>query len=128
HGWGRVVINPPFIALLIGIYFAAKINVHNNKYHQRRLKKNGFKAVPEARLPTMTIGGVAFTDGLFLFACELISSKHLNYWPSIIDIALTGLGFTAIFQSAVNYLIDTFRRFSASAVATNTSFGTRFYG
>lgn len=44
----------------------------------------------------------------------------MNYWPSIIGIALTGLGFTTIFQAALNYLVDTFTRFSASAVAANT--------
>lgn len=48
------------------------------------------------------------------------SSPKINYWPSIIGIALTGFGFTTIFQAALNYLVDTFTRFSASAVAANT--------
>ncbi|KAM5343382.1 hypothetical protein ACJ41O_011919 [Fusarium nematophilum] len=126
RGWGPVVGNLPFIALLIGIFFAAAINVYNNKYYRRRLKENSFKAVPEARLPPMMIGGVAFTGGLFLFAWT--SSKHLNYWPSIIGIGLTGLGFTTIFQSALNYLIDTFTRFSASAIAANTFMRSMFAG
>jgi len=44
----------------------------------------------------------------------------MNHWPSIVGIALTGFGFTTIFQAALNYLVDTFTRFSASAVAANT--------
>ena len=31
-----------------------------------------------------------------------------------------GLGFFTIFQAALNYLIDTFQRYAASAVAANT--------
>jgi hypothetical protein len=52
----------------------------------------------------------------------------MNYWPSIIGIALTGLGFTTIFQAALGYLIDTFTRYSASAVAANTFMRSMFSG
>ncbi|KAJ5948873.1 MFS multidrug transporter [Penicillium verhagenii] len=116
--WGPVVGNLPFIALLIGIFFAAAVNIYNNKYYFIQFKANGNKAVPEARLPPMMIGGFAFTAGLFIFGWT--SSTSVNYWPSIIGIALTGFGFTTIFQAALNYLVDTFTRFSASAVAAST--------
>jgi hypothetical protein len=33
---------------------------------------------------------------------------------------LTGFGFTTIFQSSLQYLVDTFTRYSASAIAANT--------
>lgn len=56
------------------------------------------------------------------------SSPSVNYWPSIIGIALTGLGFTTIFQAALGYLIDTFTRYSASAVAANTFMRSMFSG
>ncbi|KPM46338.1 hypothetical protein AK830_g84 [Neonectria ditissima] len=39
--WGPVVGNLPFIALLIGIFFAAAINIYNNKYYRKRLMENG---------------------------------------------------------------------------------------
>ncbi|KAI1041782.1 hypothetical protein LB505_008445, partial [Fusarium chuoi] len=116
--WGPVVGTLPFIALLIGILCAAAVNIYNNKYYRRRLMENGYRAVPEARLPPMMLGGIVFTAGQFLFAWT--SSPNINYWPSIIGIALTGLGFTTIFQAALGYLIDTFTRYSASAVAANT--------
>ncbi|CEJ55402.1 Putative MFS multidrug transporter [Penicillium brasilianum] len=118
RGWGPVVGNLPFISLLVGIFFAAAVNIYNNKYYFKKFKANGNKAVPEARLPPMMVGGFAFTAGLFVFGWT--SSPHINYWPSIIGIALTGFGFTTIFQAALNYLVDTFTRFSASAVAANT--------
>ncbi|KAF3386183.1 Efflux pump bik6, partial [Penicillium rolfsii] len=118
RGWGPVVGNLPFISLLVGIFFAAAVNIYNNKYYFEKFKANGNKAVPEARLPPMMVGGFAFTAGLFVFGWT--SAPHINYWPSIIGIALTGFGFTTIFQAALNYLVDTFTRFSASAVAANT--------
>ena len=52
----------------------------------------------------------------------------MNYWPSIIGIALTGFGFTTIFQAALNYIIDTFTRYSASAVVANNFLRSMFAG
>ncbi|KAF5545316.1 major facilitator superfamily transporter [Fusarium phyllophilum] len=124
--WGPVVSTLPFIALLIGILCAAAVNIYNNKYYRRKLMENGYKAVPEARLPPMMLGGIVFTAGQFLFAWT--SSPGINHWPSIIGIALTGLGFTTIFQSALGYLIDTFTRYSASAIAANTFMRSMFSG
>ncbi|KAH7211491.1 major facilitator superfamily domain-containing protein [Fusarium oxysporum] len=124
--WGPVVGTLPFIALLIGILCAAAVNIYNNKYYRRKLMENGYRAVPEARLPPMMLGGIVFTAGQFLFAWT--SSPSVNYWPSIIGIALTGLGFTTIFQAALGYLIDTFTRYSASAVAANTFMRSMFSG
>ncbi|KAF4434158.1 MFS multidrug transporter [Fusarium acutatum] len=124
--WGPVVSTLPFIALLLGILCAGAVNVYNNKYYRRKLMQNGYRSVPEARLPPMMLGGIVFTAGQFLFAWT--SSPSINYWPSIIGIALTGLGFTTIFQSALVYLIDTFTRYSASAVAANTFMRSMFSG
>ncbi|KAJ5587703.1 Efflux pump bik6 [Penicillium hispanicum] len=118
RGWGPVVGNLPFIALLVGIFCAAAVNIYNNKYYFSQFQANNNRPVPEARLPPMMIGGFAFTAGLFIFGWT--SSPHINHWPSIVGIGLVGFGFTTIFQSALNYLIDTFTRFSASAVAANT--------
>lgn len=69
--WGPVVGSLPFIALLVGIFFAAAVNIYNNKYYFEKFKANGNKTVPEARLPPMMIGGIAFTAGLFVFGCKL---------------------------------------------------------
>ncbi|OIW33159.1 MFS multidrug transporter [Coniochaeta ligniaria NRRL 30616] len=144
--WGPVVGSVPFIALMVGILFAGAANVYNNTYYLKRFRENGNKAVPEARLPPMMIGGFMFTGGLFLFGCKPrdpsltapfpytdmapgTSVEHVNsYWPSIIGIALTGFGFTCIFQAALNYLVDTFTRFSASAVAASTFMRSIFAG
>ncbi|KAF7122288.1 hypothetical protein CNMCM5793_000245 [Aspergillus hiratsukae] len=48
RGWGTVVGNLPFIALLIGIFFAGAVNIFNNTYYFNQFKVNGNKPVPEA--------------------------------------------------------------------------------
>ena len=71
RGWGPVVSQLPFLALLLGCLVAAAANIYNNIYYGKKLVANHFKPVPEARLPPMMYGGFAFSAGLFLFGCEL---------------------------------------------------------
>lgn len=71
RGWDPVVGSLPFVALLIGVFFAAGVNIYNNKFYFKRFRANNNRPVPEARLPPMMIGGVAFTAGLFIFGCKL---------------------------------------------------------
>jgi len=40
----------------------------------------------------------------------------------VIGLAMTGVGFFTIFQAALNYLVDTFQKYAASAVAANSKF------
>ena len=142
--WGPVTGNLPFLAMLLGMCGAGLLNIYNNKQYFKQYRANGDRAVPEARLPPMMIGGVLFAIGLFLFGCEICVSNHhvthvltqrtgssdpnINYWPSIIGIFFTGIGFTAIFQASLNYLVDTFTRYSASAVAANMFLRAMFAG
>lgn len=74
RGWGLVVSQLPFLALLLGCLVAAGGNIYSNIYYGKRLVANHFKPVPEARLLPMMYGGFAFSGGLFLFGCKLASS------------------------------------------------------
>lgn len=73
RGWGPVVSQLPFLALLLGCLVAAAGNIYNNIYYGKKLVMNNFKPVPEARLPPMMYGGFAFSVGLFLFGCKFQS-------------------------------------------------------
>ena len=64
------------------------------------------------------VGSVFFAGGLFLFGWT--SSRDVPWIAPCIGAALMGFGFFTIFQSALNYLIDTFQRYAASAIAANT--------
>lgn len=73
-----MVGNLVFLALLTGILLAAAVNIFNNKYYFNQLQANNNRPFPEARLPPMMVGGIAFTAGLFLFAC--MSKNSISSW------------------------------------------------
>ncbi|KAI5295866.1 hypothetical protein KEM52_006673 [Ascosphaera acerosa] len=118
RGWGQLVGQLPFLALLIGILFGAVLNLFNQKFYVSRFRANGNRAVPEARLPPMMIGSIFFAAGNFIFGWT--SQPRIHWIGSAVGAACMGFGFFTIFQAALNYLIDTFPENSASAVAANT--------
>jgi multidrug resistance protein len=118
RGWNQLVGQLPFLGLLIGIIFGGLANVFNAKFYAQKFHANGNKPVPEARLPPMMIGSIFFSAGLFIFAWT--SDKSIPWIAPVIGTVLIGFGFFTIFQSALNYLIDTFLRYAASAIAANT--------
>lgn len=118
RGWNPVIGALPFLALLIGILLGGVINVLNQSYYNRRYKANSNQPVPEARLPPMMAGSVVFAGGLFLFGWT--SNRDIPWIAPCIGAIFMGFGFFAIFQSALNYLIDTFQTYAASAIAANT--------
>jgi hypothetical protein len=66
----------------------------------------------------MMLGSIFFSGGLFIFGWT--SSPSIHWIAPMIGLVCMGFGFFTIFQAALNYLIDTFQKFSASAVAANT--------
>lgn len=118
RGWNQVVGALPFLALLLGILIGAVANVLNQRFYFKRFQAAGNHPVPEARLPPMMVGSVSFCAGLFIFAWS--STPNIHWIAPCIGAVLIGLGFFTIFQAALNYLIDTFQKYAASAVAANT--------
>ncbi|KAK4505246.1 hypothetical protein PRZ48_003209 [Zasmidium cellare] len=124
RGWNALIGSLPFLAMLIGILIGASANWLNQKYYVKKWKENNYRPVPEARLPPMMGGSIFFTGGLFMFAWS--SSPKVFWLVPCIGIVLEGIGFFTIFQAALNYLIDTFQKYSASAVAANTALRSAF--
>jgi hypothetical protein len=118
RGWNPLVGALPFLAVLVGILIGAGVNLSNQKYYSKRFQQNNSRPVPEARLPPMMFGSVFFAAGLFVFAWT--SPRNIHWIGPVMGAALLGGGFFTIFQAALNYLIDTFLKYSASAVAANT--------
>lgn len=106
---------------------AAGMNLLNQKYYIKKFHENNNRPVPEARLPPMMIGSVFFAAGLFIFAWTGGDVKIFWIAP-IIGAVCIGIGFFTIFQAALNYLIDTFQKNAASAVAANTFLRSCFAG
>lgn len=126
RGWNQVVGALPFLAYLVGIIFGAGINLLNQRFYIKRFKENNNRPVPEARLPPMMLGSVLFASGMFVFAWT--SPKNIHWIGPIIGAVMMGFGFFTIFQAALNYLIDTFQKVSASAIAANTFLRSLFAG
>ncbi|KAL9580053.1 MAG: hypothetical protein Q9212_004722 [Teloschistes hypoglaucus] len=118
RGWNQVVGALPFLALMLGIIVGGVANVLNSKFYNKRFIANGRRPVPEARLPPMMLGSLFFAAGLFLFGWT--SPKEISWVAPCVGAAFVGIGFFTVFQSALNYLIDTFQRYAASAIAANT--------
>lgn len=119
RGWELIPSSLPFLGLFVGVLFALGINLANQPRYARAVDANGGKAVPEARLPPMVIGGVLFVIGLFWFGWTAVPTSI----PWIVPVMATGFigaGFNVIFQQCINFLVDTYGLHAASAVSANT--------
>lgn len=120
RGWNPLIGSLPFLALLLGIILGSGLNVLNQVffYNPRLVSRGTEKAIPEARLPPMMLGSVLFAGGLFLLGWT--SHPRFHWCIPATGALLVGFGYYTIFQSALNYLVDTFQRWGASAIAANT--------
>jgi MFS family permease len=116
--WNQLVSSLPFLAVLLGIICGATVSAFNQNYYNKALKANNFKPVPEARLPPMMIASVMLAGGLFIIGWT--STPDLHWFAPVSGVFMLGFGYYTIFTSALNYLIDTFPRWGASAIAANT--------
>ncbi|KAF4632517.1 hypothetical protein G7Y89_g5602 [Cudoniella acicularis] len=118
RGWSPVVGSLPFLGLFIGVLSAVFINLANQPRYARISDAAHGKPVPEARLAPMAIGGFLFAIGLFWFGWTATPKIH---WISpVLATVFIGAGFNVIFQQCINFLVDTYGLYAASAVSANT--------
>ena len=79
RGWGLLVSTLPFLSILVGVFYAIFINFANQPRYRKAVQENNGKAVPEARLPPIIIGGVLLSIGLFWFGWTAAPKYP---WPS----------------------------------------------
>lgn len=118
RGWNELVGSLPFLGVLLGIIMGAAVSALNQRYYNIAYEANDFKPVPEARLPPMMMASVILSGGLFIIGWT--ASPELPWIATVIGVTMMGFGYYTIFTSALNYLVDTFQRWGASAVAANT--------
>ncbi|KAK0630435.1 major facilitator superfamily domain-containing protein [Bombardia bombarda] len=118
RGWSPLVATLPFLCILIGATLGAAANVYNQTLYNKAYHAAGNRAVPEKRLPPMMLGSVFFSSGQFVTGWT--SGKEIHWIAPCIGLVMQGTGFFMIFQAALNYLVDTFHKYAASAVAANT--------
>jgi hypothetical protein len=117
RGWNAVVSTVPFTAIIIGVIFGGVVLAAGAAVYKKKVDLNGGKSIPELRLIPMMVGSIFFTGGLFIMAWTADKSTH---WIGFcMGAACLGLGFFAIFQSALAYLVDTYLALAASTLAAN---------
>ncbi|OAA56311.1 msf membrane transporter [Niveomyces insectorum RCEF 264] len=120
---GPVVSNLPILALFVGTLAAFGINIANQPVYARVpcvyvVKNNGGHAAPEARLPPIFVGGFFLSVGFFWFGWTAAPRYHWAL-PTVAG-GFVGAGFNILFQQCLNYLVDTYGRYAASATSANT--------
>lgn len=119
RGWGPLVAVLPFLSILLGAILGAAANVYNQTIYNKAYHAAGNRAVPEKRLPPMMVGSVLFSGGQFVTGWTG-ARTDIHWIVPCIGLVMMGTGFFTIFQAALNYLVDTFQAYAASAIAANT--------
>jgi MFS family permease len=105
-----------FIALGLGFFIGAQFTARLIDGIYSRLKaRNGGVGVPEFRSPLLLVGAVFIVIGLFIYAW---TAEYKEFWlaPDI-GAALFCIGGIMSFQCIQTYLVDTYTRYAASALA-----------
>ncbi|KAK8141869.1 hypothetical protein G3M48_009765 [Beauveria asiatica] len=127
RGWSPLVSSLPFLGILIGAIIGCLINVYNQFLYNKAYYATGSsRPLPEKRLPPMMVGSFLLSGGQFLLGWT--ADPKFHWIAPCIGLVILGTGFFTIFQSALNYLVDTFPNYAASVVAANTFLRSCFAG
>ncbi|KAK9382261.1 major facilitator superfamily domain-containing protein [Kockiozyma suomiensis] len=118
RGWRKLPSNLPNLGMFIGIYIGGVLNILGGIRYKRAIRANGGKPVPEERLIVMRLGCFLIPIGLFIFGWT--SDPKYPFIAPIIGVGIMACGFFTCFQGCLNYLVDAFTLYAASAIAAAT--------
>ncbi|KAK3293252.1 major facilitator superfamily domain-containing protein [Chaetomium fimeti] len=119
HGMSAGVAGLTFFGMVTGQLIAGIVVLLQQPWYQRKLAANNGVPVPEWRLPSVIAGGVAFAAGLFWFGWSGYR-RDIHWIVPTLSGLLSGFGLASIFLQSLNYLVDAYLMFAASAIAGNT--------
>ncbi|KAI6085964.1 MFS general substrate transporter [Hypoxylon rubiginosum] len=118
-GFSAGITGLMFIPLAIGVVLSAFCApLVNNHYKKMIAKYHGRMPPPELRLVPMMASCWFIPIGLFIFAWS--SYPEISYWGPMMGGFAVGFGFIFLYNSANNYLVDTYQHAAASALAAKT--------
>lgn len=118
-GWSEGSTGLMFIPLALGVLMSAALSPLINKHYLSLCKRApSGKPAAEARLIPMMYSCWLIPIGLFIFAWT--SYPELSYWGPMMGGWPVGFGFIFLYNSANNYLVDTYQHQAASALAAKT--------
>ncbi|TFK51411.1 MFS general substrate transporter [Heliocybe sulcata] len=124
RGWTPGQGGLAFIGIGVGILLGIALNFWFNMRYIQIAKQEGGVAPPEARLEMMMAGGVLLPIGLFWFAWTTYSS--VLFIVPILATVPFGCGIILLFLSVMNYLVDAYLNYAASALAANALLRSMF--
>lgn len=119
HGMPPGISGLPCFGMITGMIMAGIFVILIQPLYNRKLIANKNVSIPEWRLPPMLVGSVAFAIGIFWFAWSGHTSSIHWAIPTLSGL-LTGFGLVIIFIQSLNYLIDAYVMYAASALAANS--------
>lgn len=114
-----------FIPIALGVLCSAACAPLVNKHYLKLCEKHNGSPPPEVRLIPMMVSCWFIPIGLFIFAWS--SYPHLSWAGPAIGGFPVGFGFIFLYNSANNYLVDSYQHQAASALAAKT-FLRSFWG
>lgn len=120
-GWNDGFIGLMFIPIAIGLAIALAISLKVNLDYNKRCAAyiaRGEIPPPELRLIPMMIACWFLPIGLFIFAWT--SYKDIIWVGPAFGCIPCGFGFLLLYNSANNYIVDSYQHYAASALAAKT--------
>ncbi|KAI4625970.1 hypothetical protein J4E80_003104 [Alternaria sp. BMP 0032] len=127
YGWSPGIGGLAYFGMVAGEVIAFIIIVVDNPRYIKKLEANNNIPVPEWRLPISMVGGVLFAAGLFWFGWTGYTG-NVHWIVPVLSGLFTGFGIFSIFLSLLNYIVDAYLMFAASAIAANTFMRSMFGG
>ncbi|PTB66848.1 MFS general substrate transporter [Trichoderma citrinoviride] len=122
RGWNSGVGELPLIGTVLGAMLGGLIVAFDTRRQQKKVdtgKKQLHEMTPEDRLPLAILGGITFAGAMFWFAWS--ANYNSVHWivPTIAG-AFLSTALLLLFVGFLNYLVDAYLMYAASAIAANT--------
>jgi MFS family permease len=118
RGWNAGVGELPLIGTIVGACLGGAA-LFLDSFRTQKRNRGHRDTVPEDRLPAGMVGGIMFAASIFWFAWT--AEYNSIHWivPTIAGVFLA-MSILLIFVVFINYIIDSYLMYAASAVAANT--------
>jgi DHA1 family multidrug resistance protein-like MFS transporter len=120
YGMKGGVAQLPYLGVALGMGFGGTYCYFAETYYLKAIKANNGKPVPEARLYPLFAGSIAFPIGLMWFTWTGHYHETVHWMAPTAAGLFIGFGLITVFNSSINYIIDSYLIFAASALAANT--------
>ncbi|KAK6464676.1 major facilitator superfamily domain-containing protein [Scheffersomyces coipomensis] len=120
----------PYLSMFLGTLVGGLVSIAFEVRFNKIMDKNRGIPVPEERLVSMMAGAVLFVVGIFWLGWSGGFGTKVHWIVPTLGAFPVGMGLILIFLPCLNYIIDCYLIYAASAIAGNTflrsAFGAAF--